>query len=97
MEYKYNQELTLRGGLIYDITPQPASKMEPMLPDADRIDLTAGIGYKINEQISLDLAYMLVLFSERKSIYYESSNGTLFHGTYNSTAHLFGFDVSYQF
>jgi long-chain fatty acid transport protein len=101
IEYKYNRDLTLRGGVVYDITPQPASKMEPMLPDANRIDPSIGIGYKITDQLSVDFVYMVVLFSEGKSYYTEPGTTpgttTSFGGTYNSTAHLFGFDVSYSF
>jgi long-chain fatty acid transport protein len=101
VEYKYSRDLTLRGGVVYDITPQPKSKMEPMLPDANRIDPSIGIGYKITDQLSVDFVYMIVLFSEGKSYYTEPGTTpgttTSFGGTYNSTAHLFGFDVSYSF
>lgn len=96
-EYKYNKELALRAGVIYDVTPQPASKMEPMLPDADRIDITLGAGYKITEQLSVDLVYMIVIFSDRTSYFVPTGSTSMFKGDYSSYAHLFGFDVSYRF
>ena len=34
-EYKLNENWTVRAGAIEDLTPQPASVTEPMLPDAD--------------------------------------------------------------
>ena len=97
-EYQYNQDLVLRAGIIYDITGQPASKMEPMLPDADRIDPSVGFSYKLTDQLSVDVAYMIVLFSERTSTFVvESTPPAPFGGTYNSTAHLFGLDIGYKF
>jgi long-chain fatty acid transport protein len=97
-EYRANQDLTIRGGFVYDVTPQPIAVMEPMLPDADRMEISFGTGYKINEKVSVDFAYMLVLFADRTSTYRAP---VALHpdmsGTYSSTAHLFGFDVSYTF
>jgi long-chain fatty acid transport protein len=95
-EYQYNHDLVLRAGIIYDITGQPASKMEPMLPDADRIDPSVGFSYKLTDQLSVDVAYMIVLFSERTSSY-QPTPTTTFGGTYNSTAHLFSLDIGYRF
>jgi long-chain fatty acid transport protein len=99
-EYQCCQNLTLRAGIIYDITGQPASKMEPMLPDADRIDPSIGFGYKLTDQLSVDVAYMIVLFSERTSTFVPDpvrAPNTQFGGTYNSTAHLFSLDIGYKF
>ncbi|RPJ79232.1 MAG: hypothetical protein EHJ94_08345 [Deltaproteobacteria bacterium] len=96
-EYQCCQNLTLRAGVIYDITGQPASKMEPMLPDADRIDPSLGLGYKLNDNLGVDVAYMIVLFSERTSSFVPTGSTTPFGGTYNSTAHLFSLDISYKF
>jgi len=94
-EYQLSKEFALRAGVVYDITGQPASKMEPMLPDADRIDPSIGFSYNLTDQLSVDVAYMIVLFSERTSTYVEA--GTQFGGTYNSNAHLFCLDIGYSF
>ena len=90
-EYKYSDEIMLRGGLILDISPQPPSKTEPMLPDGDRIDISIGGSYKIDANFSVDAAYMLVLFMER-----DAKNSVL-PGTYNSNAHIFSVNVGYTF
>jgi len=50
-----------RGGLIYDRGAIPAEGVGPALPDSDRIDLTAGLGYE-RGFFKADLGYMLVLF-----------------------------------
>jgi long-chain fatty acid transport protein len=96
-EYRYNDRFAFRAGLIYDISPQPASKMEPMLPDADRIDVSIGAGYKINQQLSVDIAYMIVLFADRTSTFIPDGSTSAFGGPYSSTANLLSIDLSYQF
>jgi long-chain fatty acid transport protein len=90
-EYKYSTEITLRGGLILDMSPQPPSKTEPMLPDGDRVDISIGGGYKINENLHVDAAYMIVLFMER-----DAKNSVL-PGIYNSNAHIISVNVGYSF
>ena len=90
-EYLYDEKITLRGGLIYDLTPQPPSQTELTLPDADRIDISLGGSYKINENIYVDAAYMLVLSMEKTS---KISSPP---GTYNTTAHVISVNVGYAF
>lgn len=90
-EYKLDQEITVRGGLILDISPQPNSKTEPMLPDGDRVDGSLGGSYKINESLYVDVSYMLVLFMER------DAKSSALPGVYNSNAHIFSVNVGYSF
>ena len=90
-EYMLDNQCTVRAGVIEDLTPQPASKTEPMLPDADRTDLTIGGGYKISQNLNVDVAYMLVLFSKK------DATATSLPGTYNSTAHIISLNLGYSF
>jgi long-chain fatty acid transport protein len=90
-EYKLDDQITVRAGLIYDPSPQPLSKTEPMLPDVDRIDITVGGSYKIDQNISVDVSYMLVAGSEKDA----SKSGL--PGKYNMTAHIFSLNVGYAF
>jgi long-chain fatty acid transport protein len=90
-EYKVNDKLTLRAGYIADVSPQPPSKTEPMLPDADRNDFSIGGGYQINEKLRVELAYMLVLFNSR------DASTAAFPGTYKSNASLISLEFGYQF
>ena len=72
--------------------------MEPSLPDSDRIGFNIGLGYKITPNISVDLAYMFLRFTERtieKSEVDYTSGVAGFNGTYNSSAHLLGLNFSY--
>ncbi|MBU2444380.1 MAG: outer membrane protein transport protein [Bacteroidetes bacterium] len=91
-EYRFGR-YAIRGGYVYDKTPQPDESVEPMLPDADRNVLSVGFGYVISKLITLDLAYEIVLFNERTV----TAKNNVFPGTYKSTAHLVGFNFSYKF
>jgi long-chain fatty acid transport protein len=97
-EYLVNDKITVRAGFIHDATPQPDYTVEPMMPDADKNDISLGAGYKINEKMSVDVAYLLVLFGDRTvktSTNYKDNNP--FPGTYKSSVHLFGLSFNYTF
>jgi long-chain fatty acid transport protein len=99
-EYKYSPEITLRGGLIMDLTPQPFYTTTPMLPDADRTDISLGGSYKIDANWHVDAAYMLVLFADKKvNAMHGVPNPNLYlgPGTYSSTAHVLSVNVGYTF
>jgi long-chain fatty acid transport protein len=97
-EYALNDAFDIRGGVLYDSNPVKDEWLEPSLPDADRLGLNIGFGYKITPNLSIDLAYMFLRFQERTI---ENSNvdytggAAGFNGTYNSTAHLLGINLSY--
>jgi len=97
-EYHMSDEFDLRGGLLYDSNPVKDELVEPTLPDADRIGLNIGFGYKITPNLSIDLAYLFLRFAERKieNSEVDYTNGAAgFNGTYNSSAHLIGLNLSY--
>ncbi len=98
-EYKATNELTLRGGLLYDKNPVKDELVDPTLPDADRIGFNVGIGYKLTQNLSIDAAYLLLSFSDRtitnSQIVYAGT--AKLNGTYTSIAHLIGFNLSYNF
>ena len=102
LQYDLNESLALRGGFIYDWTPQPVESIDPNLPDANRYALTVGIGYKIG-RIHIDAAYQYEKFSDRKSPnrsipgYQHPLLGNLGLGTYKTTGHLFGVSLGYGF
>ena len=91
-EYAVNDKLTLRLGYIADLSPQPPSRTEPMLPDANRNDISIGGGYQITQKLHVDLAYMIVLFDNR-----DASTAPPPMGTYKSNANLVSIDFGYQF
>jgi len=99
-EYTANDMLTLRAGFLYDKNPVKDERVDPTLPDADRMGFNAGVGIKLADNLSLDLAYLFLRFSERKiENSLESYSGledsiAPMNGVYNSIAHLFAVNLS---
>jgi len=99
LQYKATEKLALRGGFLYDLTPQPADTMDPLLPDADRYAFTLGFGYTIGKFI-LDVTYHHEVFSERTApnrYIYQFANINLGEGIYKTTADLLGISLSFVF
>ncbi len=103
IEYLFSKSLALRAGVLYDKNPIDDSKVDPTLPDADRLGFNAGIGYKLSKNLSVDLAYMFLRFDERKITNSEESYSGIsnsiapMNGVYNSSAHLLSMTLSYNF
>lgn len=101
-EYLYSNDVTLRFGLLYDKNPVEDELVEPTLPDADRIGVTAGFGYKFSNDFGIDVSYFYLHFMEREIT--NSVNTTVpgkpaygyFNGTYKPVAHLFAVSFNYS-
>jgi len=91
-EYKLTDKLTLRAGYIFDQTPSPDESVTPLLADADRHDITAGLGYTFGK-VTVDLAHMLTLFKKRKT----EVNRDNYNGEYRTIASLPAVSVRVNF
>jgi long-chain fatty acid transport protein len=102
VEYRYSPSLCLRGGYIYDLTPIPDEKANPLIPDADRHGVSVGVGMS-SERWTLDVGYQLLVFRRVK----ENDFGDRFsstvppvdaraNGLYRSNAHVIGVSVGYR-
>jgi long-chain fatty acid transport protein len=80
--------LHLRGGLIYDRGAIPSEGLGPGLPDADRLDATAGVG-ATRGRLTGDLGYMLVYFLPATAT--TGREGP--EGTYRTLAQLLGVTI----
>lgn len=99
--YRLNSTWKLRSGLAYDQTPVQTSIRTVRLPDADRIWLTAGTGYRWNERVYIDFgaAYVHVKNAAIQSSGSPSSitaNG-LVKGNYRARSIIATAQVSYTF
>jgi len=63
--YAPNRNWELRAGIAVEETPVPNRTLNPAIPDADKLTLNAGIGYKW-DHISVDLGYMAAFYKTRK-------------------------------
>jgi long-chain fatty acid transport protein len=63
--YALHKNWELRGGMAVEQAPIPNKTLNPAIPDADKLTLNAGIGYKW-EKVSVDLGYMAVFYKTRR-------------------------------
>ena len=63
-EYDFNEKLTLRAGVAYEMSPIDEDIRSLRLPDADRVWLSTGLTYKPFEHLSLDFAYTYIFSAE---------------------------------
>lgn len=56
-EYMWNDQLTLRGGVGWEISPIDNTNRTFRLPDDDRLWLSVGGSYKANDRYSFDVGY----------------------------------------
>ena len=85
----------IRGGYYYDHPPVKDEYVEPMLPDANRNGYNVGLGYRISDNLVLDVSYLHITFKDRTVT--NSIPETSLNGVYSSYADLFGFNIGYTF
>lgn len=86
--------LKLRAGYYYDHTPVSDPYVDPLLPDANRHGLSAGIGLNLTDHLKLDVGYLFIKFLDRGVT--NTIPATSFDGTYKSYANLFSLDLGYS-
>jgi long-chain fatty acid transport protein len=88
LEWQKSAELALRAGFVYDMSPAPPKAISPLLPDADRMGITAGLGYDFGAA-RVDAAFMYLIFSDADT----KGEHPVLNGVYENSALLFGLDV----
>lgn len=87
-EYAITESWLVRLGFLYDPTPSPPETLAPDLPDGDRINVAAGVGFRLSG-FSADLAYQYVQLMEQDSTF------PLLPGTLSGNAHVVGLTLGY--
>jgi long-chain fatty acid transport protein len=82
--FKLSEAVTLRGGYKYMESPIPDRTLAPTLPDGDKHELTAGIGFREGAH-RLDLAYAYAFIDDREVSPAENPMGA---GEYEITSHI---------
>ena len=84
----------VRFGGLYDKNPQPTAGVGPLLPDADRIGATFGIGWHAGPIVA-DLTEFALHFKNRSTVgVFQNDN---FHGSYKTNANLISLNLGYRF
>ena len=101
-QYSANEKLDLRAGFYYDATPVQDNYYAPETPGSNKIGLTAGASYKLNDKFSLDAAILYGFGENTKgydtndtSIAYYGEEG--FNGEYKNTAIFPTIGITYNF
>ncbi len=92
-EYKLMENLDVRLGYAYAITPVPNGSMTPETPDANRNNFFAGASYRIGESLRIDAALQLVNVDART----DTNTETNIRGTYKTNATVGALGVAYSF
>lgn len=83
----------VRLGVLYDQNPQPVEVVSPLLPDADRIGASFGVGYHHGPWI-LDVTEFALHFKQRST---QGRSADNFNGTYKTDANLMAVNLGYRF
>ncbi|MDH3316398.1 MAG: outer membrane protein transport protein [Gammaproteobacteria bacterium] len=97
LSYYHSDRLTLRTGVAYDQSPVPNPVLAtPRLPDNDRIWVSIGASYAINDKASVDFAYTHE-FIDDTNIARTNSTGATLNGVYESSVDIFSLQANYRF
>ena len=101
-EYILTDSIKIRGSFIYDKSPLNDEFMDVMLPVDDRYIIGAGAGFKLSENVILDLSYSILFATALDGVAtVENLNDNtislknVHYG--NSTSHLMGLSLRYKF
>jgi len=92
-EYRINQMWAVQFGGLYDDTPQPEASMSPLLGDADRRGVTAGVSIVL-KQMRFDFSYMHLFMDERGT---DGTSVDAYDGNYKTSADLISVSFTYLF
>jgi long-chain fatty acid transport protein len=95
-EYTFAQRWSARLGFIWDPTPVPATTLDFQLPDADRIDLTAGFGAALSPHLRMDVGVLWVLPQQRSTSMADPLEPPV-KGRFDIDAWIVGLSVGMQF
>jgi len=85
-------KLVLRAGVGYAFTPVGKGYVTPEVPDADRLLLSAGIGYKASERFAVDFSFLYENVKTRS----ENNIETNLSGEFKTLAYIPGISLTYK-
>lgn len=71
------------------------SLLSTLLPDSDRMGISAGISKKMSDNLTANFSYIHLFFKERTITNSELDSPLI--GTYNGSAELIGLGINYKF
>jgi long-chain fatty acid transport protein len=99
-QYKLSDNFTVRAGGFYDFACVRDGYVTPETPDADRVGLTAGFTYQVNEHFGIDGSFLFEDFAKRSQTQtqlLEQNTTDRVAGTYKTTISVPGVGVYFKF
>lgn len=94
--YKHDDKWVFRAGIAFDESPVRIAEFRTLrIPDSDRIWLSAGTTYKINDRYSVDFGYTHI-FAKNIDLA-ESTNAGSFNGSSSGNANIVGLSFNGRF
>jgi len=102
VSYTLNPRWIFRGGLAYDETTVPNSRIRnPQLPDQDRFWFALGTSYQFSDRLGFDLSYTYITMVDdaeiRKTATGEDTFRGALKGDYDGWGNVLSFQMSYKF
>jgi len=101
MEYDLLDWMTVRGGYTFDEDPTSKRNSTTMLPRGDRHIIGSGLGFKLADNLYLDLGYSFIrMNNEHYKVSYSKADGTTGekrYSTRNGHSHLVSATLRYSF
>ncbi len=91
-QYKINEKFSARAGVAYAMSPVQNGYVTPETPDANRINLTLGLGYHFNQNFGVNASFLFTSF-KRSDTNLESN----LSGTYKTNVTVPGISIFYNF
>lgn len=92
-QYALKENLIVRGGMYYDMSPVQDGYLTPETPDANRIGLSTGLTWKASSKINVDFSLLYIEGAKRS----DKNLETEWEGTYKTKAVVSGFAVEFLF
>ncbi|SMO42847.1 long-chain fatty acid transport protein [Saccharicrinis carchari] len=92
-EYLFSDKLIVRAGAYFDETPISDEYLNPETPGMNKVGMSLGASYFLNDKWSVDASFLYITGMERDAGYQPAN----FYGTYNSRAIIPGIGITYAF
>ena len=103
-QYTANEKLDLRAGFYYDETPTNKSYYTPETPGANKVGISVGGSYKLNDKLSLDVSLLYIEgektngFDTNNNLNPDTSGTPIYYGgEYKNSGWVPGIGVTYNF
>lgn len=101
-DYKIANNFDMQAGVYYDKNPVKSERINPTLPESDRLGLSLGLGYNFSKNFGVDLSYLYIhsfelTVEDSKERLIATIPQTAFNGTYKSSASVVSLSLSLGF